>query len=339
MKFLALTFIFVYISFYSLTAFSGKEVNVYSARKEALIKPLLDRFTEETGTKVNLVTGKGDALLARLKTEGRRTPADILITSDVGRLFKAQEAGVFQPIESNLLDERVPEIYRDAKGNWYGLSLRSRVIVYSPTKVKAAELSTYENLAESKWKGRICIRSSGNIYNQSLVSSLIAHHGEKETDAWLKAFVKNFARPPKGGDRDQIKAVASGVCDVAVVNSYYLGAMLNSSDKSQREIAESVKLFWPNQSDRGAHFNVSGIGVTNSAKNKDEAVKLIEFLTSPQSQSWYAEVNNEYPVLSDVKVSSTLGAWGTFKSDSIDMNVLGKGNADAVKAMDRAGWK
>ena len=329
--------LFIWSSVDALAA--NGQVNVYSARKEALIKPLLDRFTTETGIKVNLITGKGDALLTRLVSEGRRSPADVLFTSDAGRLYKAQEAKVFQPIKSDLLEARIPVTYRDKSGYWFGLSLRSRVIVYDPAKVKSTELSTYEDLAMPKWKGKVCIRSSGNIYNQSLVSSLLSHHGEKETGTWLNGLVKNFARPPKGGDRDQIKAVVSGVCDLAVVNSYYLGAMLNSNDESQKQIAQSVALFWPNQSDRGAHVNISGAGVTLAAKNKKNAIKLIEFLTSPQSQAWYAEANNEYPVVSNIKISPTLESWGEFKADTISMGLLGEKNADAVRAMDRAGWK
>lgn len=318
---------------------SADEVNVYSARKEALIKPLLDKFTDATGIEVNLVTGKGDALLTRLKSEGKRSPADLLITTDVGRLYRAQEAGVLQPANSPVLEASISPNYREEGGYWFGLSLRSRVIVFAPERVKKEELSTYEDLANPKWKGRVCIRSSGNIYNQSLVASMIEHDGEKATDTWLKGLVANFARPPHGGDRDQIKAVVAGQCDLAVVNSYYLGAMLTSKDESQRKVAEAVTLFWPNQGDRGTHINVSGAGVTKASKNKANAIKLIEFLASAQSQAWYAEVNNEYPVIDGIEPSQVLASWGEFKADTMSVEKLGLGNAKAVMAMDRAGWK
>ncbi|PCK01951.1 MAG: Fe(3+) ABC transporter substrate-binding protein [Alteromonadaceae bacterium] len=315
------------------------EVNVYSARKEALIKPLLDKFTEKTGTKVNLVTSKGDALLTRLKAEGKNSPADVLITTDVGRLYRAKRAGVLQSVNIPEIESRIAAQYRDSEGFWYGLSLRSRVIVYAPERVKASELSSYTALANKHWHKRVCIRSSSNIYNQSLVASMIAHNGVAKTDTWLKQFVANFAQPPRGGDRDQIKAVVAGMCDVAVVNSYYLGAMLNSKDQKQVDIANKVKLFWPDQKGHGAHMNISGIAVTKAAKNKQQAIALITFLSSAQSQQWYGAVNNEYPVVSGVKISDTLKSWGTFKADTLAVEKLGDKNNEAVKAMDRAGWK
>lgn len=317
---------------------AAEEVNIYSARKEGLIKPLLDRFTEATGIKTNLVTGKGDALLTRLKTEGRLSPADLLITTDVGRLYRAKQADVLQAVKSTALESAIPEAYRESDGYWFGLSRRSRVIVYAPGRVKADELSNYAALADEKWKGRVCIRSSGNIYNQSLVASVLEHDGLETTEKWLTGLVANFARSPQGGDRDQIKAVAAGVCDVAVVNSYYLGAMLNA-DEASREVAGSVELFWPNQGGRGAHINISGAAVTKSAKNKANAIKLIEFLSSEESQQWYGEVNHEYPVRTGIKVSPTLKAWGDFKADDLHVEILGERNAQALMAMDRAQWK
>ncbi|NCF10251.1 MAG: extracellular solute-binding protein, partial [Gammaproteobacteria bacterium] len=243
-------------------AFAAGEVNLYSARKEELIKPLLDRFTADTGIKVNLVTGKADALLKRLESEGRNTPADLLLTTDAGRLYRAYEAGLLQPVRSDTLERAVPAIYRDPEGHWFGVSVRARVLMFASDRLDPAGLSTYEDLADERWKGRICIRSSNNIYNQSLVASLIVAHGEAETEAWAKGLIANLARPPKGGDRDQIKAVAAGQCDVAVANTYYLGTMLNSSDPAQREAAAKISVFWPNQADRGSHVNVSGAGVT-----------------------------------------------------------------------------
>ena len=315
------------------------ELNVYSARKEALIKPLLDRYSAETGVTVNLVTGKGDALLARLKSEGRNSPADVLITTDAGRLYRAQEAGVLQAVDSERLQQVIPAHLRSADDQWFGLSVRARAIVYSNDRVKPAELSTYEDLADSRWKGRICIRSSGNIYNQSLVAGMIATQGADQTDAWLAGFVPNFARPPQGGDRDQIKAVAAGQCDVAVVNSYYLGAMVNSAEESERAAAAKVGIFWPNQQDRGTHINVSGAGVTAATGDPEGAIALIEFLVQEESQSWYAEVNNEYPVRNNIEPSALLKSWGEFKADQVDVTELGRLNGAAVMAMDRAGWK
>lgn len=315
------------------------EVNIYSARKEALIKPLLDQFTEETGIEVNLVTGKADTLLKRLEAEGKNTPADILLTVDVARLVRAKEKGLFQAVDSDVLEKTIPVYYRDTGNQWFGLSLRSRVIVYAPDRVKPEELSSYENLADSKWENRICIRSSSNVYNQSLVASMIAHKGIEKTEAWATALVKNFARSPKGGDRDQIKAVAAGVCDVAVVNTYYLAGMLVSSQENEVAVANKIKLFWPNQDDRGTHMNISGAGILKSAKNKKEAIQLLEYLVSDKSQQWYADANHEYSIDSDIESSAVLKNWGMFKADNLNLSQLGKYNTDAVLLMDRAGWK
>ncbi len=320
-------------------AFAAGEVNLYSARKEELIKPLLDRFTADTGIKVNLVTGKADALLKRLESEDRNTPADLLLTTDAGRLYRAYEAGLLQPVRSDTLERAVPAIYRDPEGHWFGVSVRARVLMFASDRLDPAGLSTYEDLADERWKGRICIRSSNNIYNQSLVASLIVAHGEAETEAWAKGLIANLARPPKGGDRDQIKAVAAGQCDVAVANTYYLGTMLNSSDPAQREAAAKISVFWPNQADRGSHVNVSGAGVTRHARNRNNAVRLLEFMTTEESQRWYAEANLEYPVRTGITLNPTLEAWGTFAGDTINLAELGRHNAAAVRLMDRAGWK
>ena len=315
------------------------EVNLYSARKEALIKPLLDRFTTQTGIKVNLVTGKADALLKRLQSEGRNTPADLFITTDAGRLHRAKEAGVLRAVESEQLQRTIPARYRDPEGYWYGLSVRVRPIMYVVGKVDPAELSSYEALADPKWRGRVCIRSSSNIYNQSLVASMIAANGEANTEQWARDFVNNFARPPRGGDRDQIKGAAAGQCDIAVANTYYLGGMLKSKHTDQQQAAQKVAVFWPNQSGRGAHVNVSGAGVTKAARHQSEAVRLLEFLVTDASQQWYAEVNNEYPVVTGVTSDPVLDSWGKFKADKLNLSQLGKNNAQAVKLMDRAGWK
>lgn len=318
---------------------ASDEVNVYSARKEQLIKPLLTEFTRQSGIKVNLVTSKADALLKRLESEGRNTPADVLITTDAGRLHRAKAADVLQPSLNDFMKSKVPSNLRDAEGYWLGLTTRARMIVYATDRVKASELSTYEDLTDPKWKKRICIRSSNNIYNQSLVASMISHKGEKETAAWVEGLVKNFARKPKGGDRDQVKAVAAGQCDIAVVNSYYLGQMINGKDAKQKQAADQVAVFWPNQKDRGTHINVSGIAVTKAAKNKQNAVKLIEFLLSQESQTWYAKANNEYPVTAGASWSETLNNWGKFHSDELNLTQLGELNSKAVRIMDRAGWR
>lgn len=318
---------------------ANAEVNVYSSRQENLIKPLLDRFTEETGIKVNLVTGKDDALLQRLQSEGRNSPADLLMTADAGRLYRAKAAGSTQAVSSEILTAAIPASYRDPAGHWFGLTLRARPILYVKGKADPASLSTYEALADPAFKGEICIRSSDNIYNQSLVASIIAADGSEATETWAQGLVANMARPPKGGDRDQIKAAAAGECDFAVANTYYLAGMLTSKDPAERAAAEAMGVFWPNQSGRGAHVNVSGVAVTASAKHKEEAIRLIEFLVSPESQQWYAETNGEYPVRDGVAESPVLSAWGGFKADPLSLERLGELNAQALRLMDRAGWR
>lgn len=322
---------------------SADEVNLYSARKEALIKPLLDQFTEQTGIEVNLVTGKADALLQRLKSEGRNSPADLLITVDAGNLHRAKADGLTQAFSSEVVDQAVPANYRDPAGHWTGLSLRARPIMYVKGEVDPGDLSTYEALADPEWKGRICIRSSSNVYNQSLVASMIAADGTEATQAWAEAIVANMARPPKGGDRDQIKAAAAGQCDIAIANTYYLAGMLKSDDAGEKAPAEKIAVFWPNQpgagDGRGTHVNVSGAAITAASQNKDNAVKLIEFLVSPEAQAWYAEVNGEYPVREGVAISPVLAEWGEFKADDLDLVELGELNGAALMLMDRAGWQ
>ena len=318
---------------------TAAEVNVYSARKEDLIKPLLMKYEENTGVKVNLVTGKADALLQRIVSEGKNSPADILITTDAGRLYRAQQAGILQSIQSDTLNNSIPKQYREPRGYWYGLSLRARPIVYSVERIKPELLSTYEDLADAKWKNKICIRSSGNIYNQSLVASLLSHLGDKETQSWSTALVSNFARSPQGGDRDQIKAVAAGQCDIAIVNNYYLGKMLTSTEAAEQEAAKQVKIFWPNQDERGTHVNISGAAITAASKNKDSAIALLEFLVSDIAQQWYAEKNIEYPIKPGIQPSEILKSWGEFKADTLSLHRLGELNAKAVMIMDHASWK
>lgn len=328
----------VCLLFFSSTLFAA-EVNIYSARKEALIKPLLDKYTEQTGVDINLVTGDADSLIKRLELEGPNSPADLLLTVDVGRLYRAKQLNLLVAVESQILNEAIPEIYRDPDGHWFGLSLRSRVIVYAKKSVSSEQLSTYEALAEPIWNKKICVRSSSNIYNQSLVSSLVAHLGEEKTEQWAKALVSNLARSPKGGDRDQIKAVSVGQCRLALVNTYYLAGMMSSKIASEVAAASKVGIFWPNQNGRGAHVNISGAGVTYSSTRKGEAKRLLEYLASEEAQAWYAENNHEYPVRPGIAMSETLKQWGEFKSDQLALNKLGELNTSAVRLMDRAGWK
>lgn len=319
----------------------ASEVNVYSARKEALILPLLEKFQAETGIETNLVTGKAEELLKRLQLEGAATPADVFITVDAGRLQRAKAAGVLQNVDSPALESAVPAHLRDVDKHWFGLSQRARTIFYVFGKVAEADLSTYEDLADPKWKGKICIRSSSNIYNQSLVAAMLEASGKEATLHWARGLVANFAKPPAGGDTDQLKAAAAGVCEIAVANTYYFGRLLVSNNADLRAVAAKLKVFWPNQGqgERGVHVNVSGAGVTAHAKNRENAVRLIEYLTSPESQAWYAEVNNEYPVTPDAQVSEVLKGLGEFRADDVDLTRLGENNRAALELMDRAGWR
>jgi len=318
---------------------ANADVNIYSSRKEALIKPVLDQFTEKTGIKVNLVTGKDDALISRLQTEGTKSPADLLITADAGRLYRAKEAGLLSVISSDAVNELVPQNLKDTDGQWVGLTLRARPIFYVKGQVDTDELSTYEALTDEQWAGRICIRSSSNIYNQSLIASMIEAEGEKAAEAFAKGLVANLARPPAGGDTDQLKAAAAGVCDIAIANTYYYGRLVNSEKEADREVANKLGLYWPNQNSRGTHVNVSGIAITQSSKNKADATALIEFMLTADAQNWYSEVNNEYPVVKGMKPSETLSSWGDFVADSVNLTILGENNRAAVELMDRAGWK
>ena len=320
------------------TSFAA-QVNVYSARKEVLIKPILDAFTQQTGIRVKLLTGKADALLTRLRVEGEYSPADVFITVDAGRLHRAKVSKVLQPLQAEDWLLSVPAELRDDDNYWLGLTMRARPIMYAPERVAISELSSYEDLAGNQWQGRLCLRSSEAVYNQSLVAATLHAIGETATQVWLKGMIANLAMPPAGGDVDQIKYVAAGQCDVTVVNTYYLGRMVNSDSAEERQIAQKVKVFWPNQASRGAHFNVSGAGITKYARNVKEAHALLAFLVSPAAQRWYADINNEYPVVAGVVNSATLDAFGEAKRDPIALQVLGENNAKAVQLMDQAGWR
>lgn len=320
-------------------SFATEEVNLYSARKEALIKPLLDAFTADTGIKVNIISSKADALLKRIQSEDINSPADVLLTTDAGRLHRAKQAGVFAVVDSQILVESIPAQYRDSDQQWFGLSVRVRpILIVSDSDNDTA--IRYEDLADDKFKGAICIRSSENIYNQSLVASMIDAIGEAKTEAWARSLVGNMARKPQGGDRDQIRAAAAGQCSIAIANNYYLAQMLANPDKqTDYQAAKKMNLMWPNQNDRGAHVNISGAGVLKHAPHPANALKLIEYLVSDTAQQIYADVNLEFPVKEDIAVNPILANWGSFKADSIALNKLGEKNAAAVRLMDRAGWK
>lgn len=327
----------------ALAAFSAlalaAEVNVYSHRHYDSDKLLFETFTKETGIKVNVVTAKANELLQRLEREGKLSPADVLITVDIGNLQEAKEKGLLKPVSSKTLESNIPAHLRDADGQWFGLTKRSRVIVYNKANVKPEALSTYEALTDAKWKGRVLTRSSDSLYNQSLLASLIAHKGEAAAESWAKGIVANLARAPKGNDRDQIRAVAAGEGDVALVNTYYLGLMQTSPNEADRQVAASVGVFFPNQAGRGAHINISGAGVTAASKNSAEAIKLIEFLASEKAQKVFAEENFEYPANPKIPLSDVVAGWGKFKEDTIALSKVGAEVKKTLPLFDRAGWR
>lgn len=315
------------------------EVNLYSSRHYNTDERLYANFTKATGIKINRIEADADPLIQRMKAEGDKSPADVFISVDAGRIEAARQQGLLQPIRSDVLEKAIPAHLRDPEGYWFGFSKRARVIVYSKDRVKRDQLSTYESLADPKWKGKIAIRSSTYIYNQSLTGSILAALGPEKTEAWARGFVANFARQPKGGDRDQISAVASGEADIGITNTYYVAHMLTSKNPAEREAAEKIVVFFPNQDDRGTHVNISGGGVAKSAPNKANAIRFLEYLASPEAQSYFAEGNYEYPVVADAQVSPILAAWGKFKEDRLNAQVFARNNAEALKIMDRAGWK
>jgi iron(III) transport system substrate-binding protein len=320
-------------------ASAAEAVNVYSARHYPSDQILFDMFTRQSGIAVQVINGNAEELMQRQKQEAENSPADVLITVDAGNLWRAQEMGLFQGAESDLLQKEIPENLRDPQGRWFAFSKRARVIIYNPEKVKAEELSTYQDLADPKWTGRVLVRSSNNIYNQSLVAAMIETDGIEKTEAWAKGLVANFARKPEGGDIDQIMALTAGLGDVAISNSYYFARMLNSDKADVKAKVEKLKIFFPNQQLRGTHINVSGAGVAAYAPNRANAVKLLEFLISPEAQKVFADANNEFPVRADVPPAAVVAAWGDFKADPISVTALGKNNAEAVKLMDRVGWR
>lgn len=323
----------------TLTPLFANEVNVYSHRHYDTDKKLNKMFTEKTGIKVNIVKGKSSALIKRLEVEGEYSPADILVTVDAGRLELAKMKGLLQSVSSDILHNNIPAHLRDPNGNWFGLTKRARVIVYNKNKITPDMLSTYEDLADPKWKGKISIRSSKNIYNQSLLASLISHNGKDASYKWAKGIVDNFSRVPRGNDKDQAKAIVAGIGDVAVMNTYYIGRMSASKVSGDRKVVENLGIFFPNQKGRGTHVNISGAGVTKYSKNRENAIKYIEFLSSKEAQTIYAQANFEYPVLKGVEPSELVKSWGTFKEDSLSMETLGRLNVEAVRVFDKVGWR
>jgi len=314
------------------------EINLYSSRHYNTDDALYEGFTEETGTRINLIEGSADELLERILSEGANSPADIFMTVDAGFLWRAAQAGIFAPVDSAILAERIPANLRDPDGLWFGFSKRARIIMYNRDRVNPAELSTYEALADPQWNGRVVIRSSSNIYNQSLVASMIESNGLEATEAWARGFVSNFAREPEGNDTAQIKAVAAGLGDVALANSYYLVRLGKSEDPADQEVFEKVGAFFPNQSGRGTHVNISGAGMLNTAPNAAGAIAFLEYLSTPRAQEFFAQGNNEYPVVEGTEMEPVLASLGDFKEDEVNVEAYGSRAEEAVQLMDRAGW-
>ncbi|TVM04867.1 MAG: Fe(3+) ABC transporter substrate-binding protein, partial [Halomonas sp.] len=307
------------------------EVNIYSARHYDSDEALYQAFTDETGIEVNVIEGGSSQLIERIKSEGVASPADVMLTVDAGNLWRAEQEGIFQSVDSDVLNDRLPDNMRHPDGMWFGFSERARVIYYSRDNFDPSQISTYEELADPQFEGQVCIRSSNNIYNQSLMASLIEHHGEDGAQEWAEGVVNNMARDPEGGDTDQIRGVASGECDLAVGNHYYYVRLLHSDDEADREVARSVGLIFPNQDGRGTHVNIGGAGVAENAPNRENAVRLLEFLSSDMAQEAFAEGNHEFPVVEGVKKNPVLDSWGDFNTDDLNVNVLGENNPEAIR--------
>jgi iron(III) transport system substrate-binding protein len=315
-------------------------LNLYSSRHYQTDEALYTNFTKLTGIKINRIEGGEDPLIERIRNEGERSPADVLITVDAGRLWRAEQMGLFQPVKSATLDARIPANLREPSGLWYGFSTRARVIAYSKAAVKPGEIRNYEDLADPKWKGRVCMRSSTNVYNLSLLGALIDHMGEPKAEAWAKGVRANLALDPKGGDTDQLKAVAAGQCDVTISNQYYYARLLRSDKADERQIGEKLAIVFPNQSTWGTHVNISGAGVMKNAPHREAAIKFLEYLASDDAQRYFADGNNEWPVVAGVKVDNpVLKSMGEFKRDSLNVATLGKNQPESQKVYDRVAWK
>jgi len=318
---------------------SAKVLNLYSSRHYDTDNALYQSFTDKTGFQVKLVEAEADQLIERIKSEGASSPADVLITVDAGRLWRAEQQGLFQSVDSSVLKQAVPENLRHPDGLWFGFSKRARVIMYHKDRVNPTQLSTYEALIDPKWRGKILVRSSTNVYNLSLTGSILAATNTRETEDWARGLVANFARPPEGGDTVQIQAVAAGLGDLAIANTYYLARMMKSDKPEEKAAAEKIGVFFPNQRDRGTHVNISGAGVLKTAPNKAAAIQFLEHLASPEAQEIFALGNSEYPVVQGSRVDPVITSFGDFKDDSLNAAVFGRNNAEALQIMDRAGWK
>ena len=319
----------------------SKEINIYSQRHYDSDKMQYKKFEEKTGIKVNVTKAGADELIQRLKNEGDNSQADLFITVDVGKLWQASDMGLFQKFNDQKVFDNIDPQLLDKNGFWVPVTYRSRVVVYSNERVKKEDLSTYEDLANEKWRGRLLVRSSSNAYNQALMSSLVANLGSDAVTSWSEAVVKNFARDPKGSDRDQVKAIAAGQGDIAIVNSYYIGLLLASQKEEEINAGKAVSVFFPNQGDgeRGAHINVSGIALAKNAPNKENAIELIKYLTSVEGQETYVNNSYEYSVNPNVKPDEIVQAWGEFKKDPVDLNMLGVRRDEAIRIFDKTGWK
>lgn len=314
-------------------------ITLYTHRHYDTDQTIFEKFTKETGIKVQVVKASADELIQKMESEGKQSPADVLITVDAGRLVRAKEKGLLQSIQSEILEKTIPSHLRDKDRQWFALTKRARVIVYDKNKVSPSDLSTYEDLTNPKWHGKVLIRQSNNIYNQSLLASIIANIGKEQAEAWALGMVKNFARSPSGNDRDQVKGIAAQDGELAIINTYYLGRMLHSKDPTEKIAAEAVSVFFPNQNDRGTHINISGIGVAKHAPHKENAVRFIEYLISKEVQEIFANANYEYPVNAEASVSDVLKSWGDFKEDQLPLSKLGELNKSAVILFDKVGWK
>jgi len=315
----------------------ASELNIYSHRQPFLIKPFIDAFTKRTGTKVNIVyASKG--LAQRMLAEGRNSLADVILTVDIARLSVYVRQGLLQPVNSDVLTANIPSHLRDPENRWFAFSLRARVLAISKSAKDASELRRYEDLAKPAWRERICSRPGSHVYNRAMVASIIKANGAENAEKWAKGVVANFARRPQGNDRAQVKAISEGVCDVAVINSYYFGKLKFSRNPTQKKWASSIKLVFPNQGDRGTHVNVSGGGIAKYAKNKAEAQRFLEFLTSKTAQELYGEINFEYPVNPKVELSPELKSWGEFKMDNMPISDISEIASSAQRIIDRAGW-
>jgi iron(III) transport system substrate-binding protein len=338
----ALWCLFAFLSYLLPASAMAQEqvLNLYTARHYSTDEALYTNFTKQTGIKVNRIEGGEDALFERIKAEGANSPADVFITVDVGRIWRAEQAGIFAPVRSKVLESRIPAAYRDPAGNWFGFSARARLIAYNKSLVKPGEIKNYEDLAEPKWKGKVCVRSSTHPYQLSLMSSMVSHLGEARAERWVRGLKNNLARDPQGGDTDQLKAVAAGECAVALTNQYYVVRLMRSDKPEEKQIADKLGVVWPNQDDRGVSMNISGGGMLKNAPHKEAAVKFLEYLASDEAQSYFANGNNEWPVVASAKLNNpALESLGKFKADRLDLAQLGKNQPLAQKLADRAGYK